>query len=47
MVVFRFSQELERELTEDDEVVKAFEDFVKLGEALEEDGRKPTVYASW
>ena len=47
IVIQRAKEVYEEELTEDDEVVKAFEDFVKLGEALEEDGRKPTVYASW
>ena len=47
IVIQRAKEVYEEELTEDDEVVKAFVDFVKLGEALEEDGRKPTVYASW
>jgi len=47
IIIQRFREVYDEELTEDDEVVKAFEDFVKLGEALEEDGRKPTVYASW
>ena len=35
------------ELTEDDAIDKAFEDFVKLSETLEENGRKPTIYASY
>ena len=47
IVIQRAKEVYKEELTEDDAVVKAFEDFVKLGEALEEDGRKPTVYASW
>ena len=47
IIIQRFREVYDEELTEDDAVVKAFEDFVKLGEALEEDGRKPTVYASW
>ena len=47
IVIQRAKQVYKEELTEDDAVVKAFEDFVKLSEALEEDGRKPTIYASY
>ena len=47
IVIQRAKEVYKEELTEDDAVVKAFEDFVKLGEALEEEGKKPTVYASW
>ena len=46
IVIQRAKEVYEEELTEDDAVVKAFEDFVKLAEALEEEGRKPRVYAS-
>ena len=47
IVIQRAKQVYKEELTEDDEIVKSFENFVKLGEALEADGRKPTVYASY
>ena len=47
IVIQRAKEVYKEELTEDDAVVKAFEDFVKLGEVLEEEGRKPTVYASY
>ena len=47
IVIQRARDIYKEELTEDDAVVKAFEDFVKLSEALEEEGRKPTVYASF
>ena len=46
IVIQRAREVYKEELTEDDERVKSFENFVKLGEALEADGRKPTVYAS-
>ena len=47
IVIQRAREVYKEELTEDDEIVKSFENFVKLGEALEEDGRKPTIYASY
>ena len=47
IVIQRAREVYKEELTEDDEIVKSFENFVKLGEALEADGRKPTVYASY
>lgn len=47
IVIQRAKKVYEEDLKEDDAVVKAFEDFVKLGEALEEEGRKPTIYASY
>ena len=47
IVIQRAKEVYEEELTEDDEIVKSFENFVKLGEALEADGRKPTIYASY
>ena len=47
IVIQRAKEVYKEELTEDDEIVKSFENFVKLGEALEADGRKPTIYASY
>jgi len=47
IAIQREKEVYKEEITEDDAIVKAFEDFVKLGEALEEEGRKPTVYASY
>jgi len=47
IVIQRAREVYKEELTEDDEIVKSFENFVKLGEALEADGRKPTIYASY
>jgi len=47
IVIQRAKEVYKEELTEDDVIVKAFEDFVKLGEALEEEGRKPTIYACY
>ena len=47
IVIQRAREVYKEELTEDDEIVKYLENFVKLGEALEADGRKPTVYASY
>ena len=47
IVIQRAKEVYKEELTEDDEIVKSFENFVKLSEALEEQGRKPTIYASW
>ena len=47
IVIQRAKEVYKEELTEDDAIVKAFEDFVKLSEALEEEGRKPTIYASY
>ena len=47
IVIQRAKEGYKEELTEDDAIVKAFEDFVKLSEALEENGRKPTIYASY
>jgi hypothetical protein len=47
IVIQRFKEVYKEEIEEDNVFVKAFEDFVKLSEALEEEGRKPTVYASF
>ena len=47
IVIQRFRDVYKEEIEEDNVFVKAFEDFVKLSEALEEEGRKPTVYASF
>ena len=47
IVIQRTKEVYDEELTEDDAIVKSFENFVKLSEALEEEGRKPTVYASF
>lgn len=47
IVIQRFKEVYKEEIEEDNVFVKAYEDFVKLGEALEEQGRKPTIYASW
>ena len=46
IVIQRFRDVYKEEIEEDNAFVKAFEDFVKLAEALEEEGRKPRVYAS-
>ena len=46
IVIQRFRDVYKEEIEEDNAFVKAFEDFVKLSEALEEEGRKPTIYAS-
>ena len=47
IVIQRFRDVYKEEIEEDNVFVKAFEDFVKLSEALEEEGRKPTIYASY
>ena len=47
IVIQRFRDVYKEEIEEDNAFVKAFEDFVKLSEALEEEGRKPTIYASY
>ena len=47
IVIQRFRDVYKDEIEEDNAFVKAFEDFVKLSEALEEEGRKPTIYASY
>ena len=47
IVIQRFKDVYKEEIEEDNVFVKAYEDFVKLSEALEEQGRKPTIYASW
>ena len=46
IVIQRFRDVYKEEIEEDNAFVKAFEDFVKLAEAVEEEGRKPRVYAS-
>ena len=47
IVIQRFRDVYKEEIEEDNVFVKAFEDFVKLSEALEEEGRKPTIHASY
>tara|TARA_R110000824_G_scaffold30846_2_gene100957 strand:+ start:963 stop:1334 length:372 start_codon:yes stop_codon:yes gene_type:complete len=47
IAIQREKEVYKEEITEDDAIVKAFEDFVRLAEALEEEGRKPKVYASY
>ena len=47
IVIQRFRDVYKEEIEEDNAFVKAFEDFGKLSEALEEEGRKPTIYASY
>ena len=47
IVIQRFRDVYKEEIEEDNAFVKAFEDFVRLSEALEEEGRKPTIYASY